>query len=315
MKKIITLIVIALGLYGLGRVYYNVTDGFLLQNIAHAKNYDPRYDIELTAAQIDQVKGILKTPFYYLGKGCQSYVFEDVTKTYVIKFLKYQRYRTKTLLTNFDFIPWVDRYCKTRADRKLAKIDNVYRSWKTALVMAPEETGVLFVHLNKEVLFDQPLTIYDKVGMKHEIDLNVVEFLIQKKAQLLQPYLKKLVANNQLDQAKTFLDGMLARILSGFQRGISDNDYALIQNTGVSQDQAVYIDVGQIIYNPLVKDPAVYRKELFNKTYKFSVWLKELSPALADHFQERLVEIIGPDFYTMPPYVNKSNMGDIPNLF
>lgn len=315
MKKIVTIFAIALALYGLGRVYYRVTDGFLLQNIEYTKEPNPLYTVEISPEKMDSIKKILDAPFYYLGKGCQSYVFEDKTQTYVIKFLKYQRYRPTNFLYNFDFIPWVDSYCKARTEKKLNKVDSVYRSWKTALVLAPEETGVLFIHLNKEPLFEHRLIVYDKLGLQHAIDLNAVEFLVQKKAQMLVPYLENLISGNQIKKAELFLQGMLDRIVSGFSRGISDNDYALLQNTGVSRDQAVYIDVGQIIYNPAVADPAVYRKELFNKTYKFSVWLKEQSPQLAESFEKMLVEIIGPDFYTMPPYINKSDMGDIPNLF
>jgi hypothetical protein len=73
--------------------------------------------------------------------------------------------------------------------------------------------------------------------------------------------------------------------------------------------------VGQIIYNPVVKDPSVYKRELFNKTYKFSVWLNGASPELGRKFKEMLVEIIGVEYDSIPPYESKSDMGDLPNLF
>ena len=315
MKKIGIITLILLSLYGLGRVYYRVTDGFMLQNIEYAKEADSRYSIVVAPEQLASVKEILSAPFYYLGKGCQSYVFEDKSGTYVIKFLKYQRYRPTNFLYNFDFIPWVREYCKERTAKKIGKVHNVYQSWKAALVLAPEETGVLFIHLNKEPIFENPFIVYDKMGLQHEIDLNSVEFLLQKKAQMIQPYLENLIRTGQLGKAETFLKGMLDRIVDGFQRGISDNDYALLQNTGVSDDKAVYIDVGQIIYNPSVKDPAVYKRELFNKTYKFSVWLNGASPELGRQFKTMLVERIGVDYDAMPPYESKSDMGELPNLF
>jgi hypothetical protein len=315
MKKIGIITLILLALYGLGRVYYRVTDGFMIQNIEYTKAADPRYSVVVPPEHLASVKEILSTPFYYLGKGCQSYVFEDKSKTYVIKFLKYQRYRPTNFLYNFDFIPWVSSYCEARTARKLEKVHNVYQSWKTALVMAPEETGVLFIHLNKEHIFDRTLTVYDKMGLEHQIDLNSVEFLLQKKAQMIQPYLENLIRTGQTAKAEAFLKGMLDRIVSGFQRGISDNDYALLQNTGVSDDKAVYIDVGQIIYNPAVKDPSVYKRELFNKTYKFSVWLNGASPELGRKFKGMLVDIIGVEYDSLPPYESKSDMGDLPNLF
>ncbi len=315
MKKIISAILIVLCLYGLGRVYYRVTDGFLVQNILISKEPNPKFDVLVSSETLHKVKTILDSPFYYLGKGCQSYVFEDSSKEYVVKFFKYQRYRAKTFLANFDFIPWVKEYRIERDRYKKNKLENVYLSWKAALELAPDETGVVYVHLNKTHDFDKPIILYDKVGLKFEVDPNEVEFLIQKKATMIGPYLEGLIAENKIDQAKAFLQRMIARTLAEFSRGISDNDYALLQNTGVSNDNAVHIDVGQIIYNPSVMDRSVYGKELFNKTYKFRTWLRGVSAELADSFDLMLIEVIGPEFYTMPPYVNKSNMGDIPNLY
>lgn len=314
MKKVLVSFIVLLALYGLGRVYYRVTDGFLIQNILFEHAPNPKYNVEISEKDLENVRQILSVPFYYLGKGCQSYVFEDASKTHVIKFIKYQRYRPYTTLDYFDFIPWVKSYTDKRRSHKLEKIDNLYTSWKTALTLVPTETGVIFVHLNKTPLFDKKLVVYDKIGIKHEIDLNTVEFLVQKRAQQIAPYLTNLIEQNKIQEAELFLRGMLDRTMDEFSRGISDNDYALLQNTGVLDDSAVHIDVGQIIYNPIVKTPEVYKKELFNKTYKFRVWLREQSVSLADSFDKMLVEIIGPEFYTMPPYVNKSDMGDIPNM-
>lgn len=315
MKKIVGLIICLAATYGLGRVYYHVTDGFVEKNIHYERAADPKYEIAVSPEKMGEIKEILSSPFYYLGKGCQSYVFEDKTHRYVIKFLKYQRYRPHNALSYFTFIPWIARQVEERTEKKLSKIDNVYRSWKTSLVMAPDETGVLYVHLNKTKEFDRPLIIYDKIGLKHEIDLNAVEFLLQRKAQLLTTYLTNLVNEKREEEVLSFLQNMIDQMVDGFKRGISDNDYALLQNTGVADGHAVYIDVGQIIYNPIVRDPKVYGKELFNKTYKFRQWLRDLSPVVADQFDGMVAEAVGPDFYTMPPYVNKSNMGDLPNLF
>ncbi len=117
-------------------------------------------------------------------------------------------------------------------EKKLDKIDNIYLSWKTAYELAPDESGVIYIHLNKTKDFDAPLILFDKMGLQHAIDLNEVEFLIQKKAIPLPIYLNELVAKQDYSRAKIFLQNMLERILDGFNRGIADNDYALLQNTG-----------------------------------------------------------------------------------
>jgi hypothetical protein len=90
-------------------------------------------------------------------------------------------------------------------------------------------------------------------------------------------------------------------ILSEYQRGLADNDHALMQNTGVAQGKPVHIDVGQFVMNEQVKDPAVHLQELFTKTYKFKLWLREAYPDLFFFLEDRLKNIIGPAYENMRP--------------
>ena len=114
--------------------------------------------------------------------------------------------------------------------------------------------------------------------------------------------LKELVDNQELDQAKHLLKLLLDQMLSEFKRGLADHDYALIQNTGVLDGYPIHIDVGQFIYEEDLKNPEVYHQSLFNKTYKFRIWLRSLSPSLADYFDQELESIIGPKMHSMTPY-------------
>src|SRR5262245_49798043 len=72
--------------YGGGRLYYRLTDGFVESNIMYDVPKDPRWQtVTLTGYEKEALAAILSQPFYYLGKGCQSYVFASQDGQYVIK--------------------------------------------------------------------------------------------------------------------------------------------------------------------------------------------------------------------------------------
>src|SRR5688500_13829152 len=87
---IINFLLAAILIYAVGRTYFQLTDGFKESNIIEDINEEPNHNLNISNIEKDQIKKILAQPFYYLGKGCQSYVFISNDKKYVIKFLKHQ---------------------------------------------------------------------------------------------------------------------------------------------------------------------------------------------------------------------------------
>ena len=94
MKRIALILIFAISLYGLGRLYYAVTDGFTIENITSSLPFDESLETRpLNEEEKTLVDLILDQKFTYLGKGCQSYVFLSEDQQYVLKFFKYQRYK------------------------------------------------------------------------------------------------------------------------------------------------------------------------------------------------------------------------------
>lgn len=297
--------------YGLGRVYYRVTGGFTIGNITYALPYDARWDFPpLNAEDASQFNQILDQPFHYLGKGCQSYVFQSEDDNYVLKFFKFQRFRPQGWLNYFSFLPVIHTYQLDKIEKKRKKLESVFVSWKVAYDELKPETGVVFVHLNKSNNLHRQLVIFDKMGLRHDLNLDDFEFMIQKKADLLCPTLEKMIQKGEITQAKELLDRLLAMIISEYHRGFADNDHALMQNTGVLDGNPIHIDVGQFVRNDRVKDPKVYNQEIFNKTWKFRKWLETKQPELAEHVVRRLKEMMGEQaFADLKPRLNKASMG------
>lgn len=306
MKKIALRLFICVALiaslYGLGRLYYGLTGGFTESNIRSDFSYQPQWEVRpLLAEEEGEFKKALNQPYFYLGKGCQSYVFASEDGQYVIKFFKYQRYRLQNWLAWFPPLPSIVKYRQEKAEKKWKKLDGFVQSWKVAFENLKDETGLVFVHLNKTTDLEHQLTIYDKIGQKHLIDLDQMEFCIQRKASLLCPTLLNLKEEGNLAKAKEIIHQLLTLVLSEYARGLADNDHALMQNTGVAQGKPLHIDVGQFVINEAVKQPAVYHQELFTKTYKFKIWLREHYPELGLYLEDELRQIMGPGYETMKP--------------
>lgn len=288
--------------YGLGRLYFQLTGGFTIANITSDFTFQPQWETrELAENEKTELEKALKQPYRYLGKGCQSYVFISQDGEFVIKFFKYQRFRLQTWLDYFPPLPAVVKYKKEKRHHKWRKLDGFVQSWKIAFENLKDETGLVYVHLNKTNTLNKELTIYDKLGTQHTVNLDQMEFCVQHRADMLCDTLLTYKKNNDLKGAQEIIAKLFALIMSEYHRGFADNDHALMQNTGVVHGQPIHIDVGQFVQNEQIKEPAIYNQELFTKTYKFKNWVNEEYPELYPFIEEQLVLIMGPDYYQLQP--------------
>lgn len=290
-------------IYAIGRLYFYLTGGFAEKNIMSDFAYNPEWEVRpLEHQEMNVLEKALDQPYYYLGKGCQAYVFLSQDQQYVIKFFKYQRYRLQSWLEYFPPLPAVVKYREEKKLKKWKKLDGFVKSWKVAFDNLKDETGLLFVHLNKTHDLQKRITIFDKIGQSHQIDLDKMEFCIQRRADMLCTALLKHKEKNNLKEAQEILSRLLNMIVSEYNRGLADNDHALMQNTGVLLDGTpVHIDVGQFVYNSEIHNPSVYNQELFTKTFKFKLWLKENYPELEIFLEKSLRCIIGENYDVMKP--------------
>jgi hypothetical protein len=315
LKKSLFLILAICACYAAGRLYYRVTGGFTMSNIEAEIPYNAKWDMHpLSSSEKEEINQALNQPFTYLGKGCQAYVFASNDGQYVIKFFKYQRFRPQAWINLFTFLPSVANYQVVKAQEKNEKLNKVFTSWKIAYEVLKNETGVVYVHLNKTPEWNQFLTIRDKMGFFHRVDLDQTEFMLQKRATMLCPTIDQLMAKDKTEEATLLIDRLLTMLLLEYGAGYADNDHALMQNTGVLNGFPIHVDVGQFIHNASVQAPKVYKQELYDKTFQFHRWLKESYPTLASHLAMRLVVVMGPDYFYSAPYVHKGDVAKIPHI-
>jgi hypothetical protein len=301
-RYLLTFIFLISAFYGLSRLYFRLTDGFRLANITSAFPYQKEWEVHALDEQEQLVVSqVFNQPYFYLGKGCQAYAFLSQDGQYVIKFFKYQRYRLQSWLEYSPPLPALVQYKQEKLAKKWNKLDGFVKSWKIAFDYLKDETGLLFVHLNKTTHLNQSLVIFDKLGLKHTVALDQMEFCVQRCATMLCEVLMDYKQKEELPKAKQLIDRLLQLVLSEYKRGLADNDHALMQNTGVVDGHPIHIDVGQFVVHETVKEPAFYHQELFTKTYKFKIWLADHYPELKLYLDQELEKIMGPAYLNMQP--------------
>jgi hypothetical protein len=293
--KIFSIIVLlGFGVYFGCRYCEKRNDGFSIEKITTQFGNNPDWDVHATSEEIAHANTILNQPFHYLGHGFQCYAFVSNDGKYVLKFFRHQRLRPPVI---YDWLPDCD-YIRTLKKEKCAsrakRAKCLFRSFAVAFQDVPEETGLIFVHLNKTKNLHPVVTVYDKCGQKYEISLDDREFLLQHKALHCKPEIAGLMKSGKLDDAKRRIDQIFEMLVTCARKGIMDTDKALItkNNLGYLADSAIYIDSGRIIRKSSIKIQERFAEDLrrLRPLYK---WLAKEYPQLAEYFveaQKRAIE-------------------------
>lgn len=288
--KLIISVALLAGLYYVAAHFCQArTDAFTTLRIHSDLTFNPAWATPLPegTAKLD-FERIVSQKFHYLGCGGQCFAFVSEDDQYVIKFFKHKirkpmsSFLLKSLPTPFETI-------RTRKLGKiLSKLDRDFGSYKLAYEELPQETGLLYIHLNKTKGLNRQITLYDKLNIAHQIDLDGIEFILQKKADMAYPYLAHLVQENKLKQAQAAIDSLVDVIVSRCHKGIFDEDAKIHRNFGFIQGQAVVIDVGRFRRDGQRKDPLIYRKDIAAITRTLHLWLEEHCPELTPHLKQKL---------------------------
>ncbi len=191
----------------------------------------------------------------------------------MIKFFEHHLRRLPWLIAH---IPLPSKYAALREKQKikrLSKLDRDFTSYKIAYERLREESGLLYLHLNKTKHLNLYVTIVDKLGIAHYLDLNDLEFIVQYKADLAFTRLKSLICDQRLEQGKEAIDSMLSLVICRYQRGIYDEDPRLHCNLGFMGEKAMLIDIGRLRLDPNRIEQKVYSEDIKRMTHKLKEWL------------------------------------------
>ena len=279
--------------FGVERFCHKQTNGFQMHKIASvhdAESCDQIYSLSSEAQA--ELRATFSQPFYFLGSGGQCYAFLSEDGKTVLKFFKNHHIRLWKFLSRISLPAGLDGYRQHILHKYLHQSPAIFESCKISYLEFKEHTGLLYLHLNKTDYFKKTLTIIDKLGIAHQIDLDASDFALQKKAEFTNPKLKKLIKQKKLDEAKQCIASIVDLIAERCRKGIRDRDQNIRRNFGFIGNQAIEIDLGSYTKDESLKSPEVFRTELLDKTEKFKQWLGRRNPELSLFLTERVNQIL-----------------------
>lgn len=268
MKRLFQLLALSLLCYAAPKFCLEKTDGFKVTNIHSNLKEQSRWQTEKKATE--PLSPIFSQTFFYLGSGGQAYAFVSEDGKYVVKFFKQHHWGPLA------------------KEKKKKKLFRDFSSYKLAFEELEEETGLVFIHLNKTDHLQSQLKIVDKLNIAHTIDLDKVEFIVQKWATPSYEHLDKLAQEKDLGRAKQAIDSIVSVILSRSQKGIYDEDAKIHRNFGFIENRAIVFDVGRFKKDPRRLDPKTQKEDLKKITSRLKTHLEEVSPQLAVYLEEKL---------------------------
>lgn len=255
------------------RFCHRQTEGFRMQKIASDLSYREEW---ATPPPPEEVKALLAQPYRYLGSGGQCYAFASEDGTAVIKFFKHHHMKP---------LPF-----SIEKKKRQERLETIFGSFKIAYDRLKEETGMLYLQLNRREDFQKPLILIDPIGIHHSVDPNQMTFALQKRATLAFPTLQALIDSGKTEEAKTHLISLIDLIIKRTQAHVADFDPIIKRNMGFIDGKAVEIDLGSFLNDDNLSNPIAQRRVLFFETLKMRSWLKKRAPDLLSFFDLQLDE-------------------------
>lgn len=213
--------------------------------------------------------------FLYHASGKQCFVFVSEDGQYVLKLFR----RAHLMAPIFAQIPLLNRlkpFKPHKMERQVAKQYRDFMGYKIAFEHFQEETALIALHLNPEPAKLPTITLVDKIGVEHSLDLNKTSFALQHRALSFPEWLAQ-------SNEKTIQEGIRA-IFDLFQKriesGISDDDPSPYKNFGFYKGKPIQIDPGQY---QLAAAPSDH--ELASMQKLFIKWLRKNNPELIPYVE------------------------------
>ena len=284
MKIFYKVLFAALLLFGTEKLIRTQTDGFRFEKTKTAYSFKEEWSV----SNDEPIDTLLDQSFTFLGSGVQCYAFLGEDQKTVLKVFKHHHFGLTTpQLENLPLPSFLRRWKVNTLKKRKKRVQNIFKSALLAKGELADETGVFHLNLNPQFDTYPTITIYDKIGVHYQLDLNTTPFLLQKKADLFFSYL-----NKHKGEAKNVIDSLFACIQKRTEKGIACSDDAPYKNFGIIDGNVVQIDVGSFFENPSIQNSVSYKRDLFTQTLEVKDWIQENAPEVADHFEQTIQKAI-----------------------
>ena len=221
------------------------TKGFCIKKILSSHQYSPRWDLGPPSPEQDiLLERVASQTFSFLGSGRECYAFVSEDGELVIKFFKQNHMKPPSILVHLPLPHEIKMLYLEKINRRTFYRRRIFSSYLLAYSHLRKETGLLFLHLNKSKQLKKKLHIKDLSGKIAVLDMDEMEFIIQKRAFSIFEHLLALMAQNNIDASKAVITSILDLIEVRGQWGIEDDDTNCARNLGLIEGKAIQIDLG-----------------------------------------------------------------------
>jgi len=267
---------------------------FSLTKIRSPFEPSPKWETEkLPAFEVMEVENILSQDFNYLGSGAQCYAFLSADGNTVLKFFKVKHLVPKKWLKLLP-LPGLENYRFQKIEKRILCHEELFMSYKMAFEELRQETGLVYIHLNKTKGVHGRIKLYDRMRNCFVVNLDEYEFVIQKKAQLVQDRIASFMQKGQKEEALEAIFALLRQVVSQCKQGFIDRDSGISHNYGFVGDQVVHFDIGRIVKDERANEPGYYQREVMRVGQKLESWLGIYYPDLVPYLEEAIYSVIDP---------------------
>ncbi len=278
-----------IGFIAVERFCHRQTNGFMLHKIQSDLPFDANREVApLPEKEHQEVMQRLDQTYHYLKCGGQFFAFISEDGTTIIKFLKLHHMRQVDFLKSLHLPKMIDISQIKIMRYKARRFHSIFNSCKIAYEHFKDETGLLYSHLNKTDDLHKIITIRDKLGIYHKVDLDKTEFLVQKRAVLASSKFQDIMNRGDTENAKKCIDSMVDLFIHRYHKGIQDKDPVIRRNFGYIEDTAIEIDLGSYFLDESIKNPENYKARLVEEMVNFQKWLSIHYPAFTPYLEEKI---------------------------
>lgn len=238
-KNLLYILLFAIAFNTLEHICHKLTDGFTLSRI----QFDSQ-DIVKNAPDTATL-AILDQPYHYFNCGHQCFAFISEDGRYILKFFKYTHHTPPAWTAQ---VPLLNRIKSLRPERikKITwKRDRDFRGYQLAFDRFREQTGILSLHLHPTDSAYPTITLYDKLKIRHTLDLNTTPFVLQIKATPTYSTFSAWLHSGDLDKVRTGISHVIALCKERISLQILDEDVHLYCNFGFVGETPIQIDPGR----------------------------------------------------------------------
>lgn len=283
--SIIPLLVLFLGLF-----FFTSNSGFSVSKITSTLPYNEKWEVTpLTKEEKAPLEDIFSQTFIYLDSGTNSYSFVSQDGKYVLKFFKMKRLLPNKWLNHVPIPKILDGYKFEKVEKRDKNLGTLFESCKIAFEQLREETGLVYVHMNKTKEWKRKVHVIDNKQKQHFIDLDSIEFVVQKRVIPFEQRIAKLMQKEDTVRAKKAISSTLKLLADSCQKGIhfkeiKDNSLFL-KNYGFVGDTAVFVDISAFekIEDDMLS-PSYYKTDILHAGARIVSWLKENHPEFVEDF-------------------------------